>query len=293
MTNRFFSPVIAGTMKWGSWGAKFNTSAYLEMIENCIECGVTSFDHADIYGHYTVEEEFGRALSINPSLRAKIQLISKCGIRMLSPNRQGYTIKHYDTSAGHIRESVEQSLKNLETDHLDCLLLHRPDPMMNPEEICQIFNALKQEGKVLTFGVSNFSPSQTELIHNCFPLITNQVEISIIRLDPFIDGTLDYCQGNKIIPMGWSPLGGGNIFQSEEERDKRIVAVSQLLAAKYNVSPSQILLAWLLQHPSGIIPVLGTANTIRVKEAMEAASIKITREEWFMLWRASTGEEVA
>lgn len=280
-------------MKWGAWGAKFNTSQYLAMIEACMENGITTFDHADIYGHYTVEEEFGKALSEYSSIRNKIQLISKCGINMPSPNREEYTIKHYDTSPAHIRKSVEQSLKNLRTDYLDVLLLHRPDPLMDPDEVCNTFALLQKEGKVLHFGVSNFSPSQTALIHSFFPLVTNQVEISIIHLAPFTDGLLDYCQSQKIVPMGWSPLGGGNIFNSTLERDKRIVAVSQFLSIKYMVSASQILLAWLLQHPSGIIPVLGTANALRVKEAMGAISIKITREEWFMLWRASTGEEVA
>lgn len=293
MKSDIFSPVIAGTMKWGAWGAKFNEQDYLAMITHCIECGVTTFDHADIYGHYTVEEEFGNALKLDPSLRSKIQLISKCGIMMLSPNREGYTIKHYDTSAAHIRASVERSLTNMHTDYLDTLLLHRPDPLMNGEEVCEIFTALKQEGKVLHFGVSNFSVSEVDLIHSCFPLITNQIEISVIRLAPFTDGTLDQCQRARIIPMAWSPLGGGNIFNSTEERDKRIVAVAQILASKYNSSPAQILLVWLLQHPSGILPVLGTAKAHRVKEAMDSVSIKITREEWFMLWRASTGKEVA
>lgn len=288
-----FSPVVAGTMKWGSWGAKFNADDYLAMIRHCIACGVTTFDHADIYGHYSVEEEFGKALKLDTSLRSKIQLISKCGIMMLSPNRKEYTIKHYDTSAAHIRASVERSLINLYTDYLDVLLLHRPDPLMDAEEVCEIFTALKKEGKVLDFGVSNFTVSQVALIHAFFPIITNQVEISIITLEPFLDGTLDQCQKAGIIPMAWSPLGGGNIFNSTEERDKRIVAVAQILASKYNCSPSQILLTWLLQHPAKILPVLGTAKADRIKEAVDAVSLRLTREEWFMLWRASTGKEVA
>lgn len=292
-TSRNTIPLIAGTMKWGSWGAKFSTSEYLSMIHECLESGIETFDHADIYGGHTVEEEFGAALQQDPGLRNRIQLISKCGIQMLSPNRTGYSIKHYDTGREHILASVERSLQNLHTDHLNLLLIHRPDPLMDPAEIAEAFTLLKDQGKVLLFGVSNFSASQMEMINQDFKIITNQLEISIVRLQPFTDGTLDYCIINKIIPMGWSPLGGGNIFISKDERDKRIVAVAEILAERYAVTPPQVLLAWLLKHPSNIIPVLGTAKASRVKEAAEATKLNLSREEWFMLWRASTGEEVA
>lgn len=287
------SPVIAGMMKWGSWGAKFTLPQYFSMIERCIEYGVTSFDHADIYGHYTVEEEFGKALAMQPSLRDKMQLITKCGIKMLSPNRPQHKIKSYDTSKEHIILSAENSLKNLHTDFIDLLLIHRPDPLMNVTEIAEAFSTLQLQGKVLHFGVSNFTVSQTAMLHNVFPVVANQVEISILKLDAFTGGVLDQCQKEKIIPMAWAPLGGGNIFNSEKESDKRIIAVSQLLAEKYSVFPEQILLAWLLKHPAGIKPVLGTAKQERIKLAMEATKINLSREEWFMLWRASTGNEVA
>lgn len=285
-------PLVAGTMKWGTWGAKFNTNEYLSMITQCIDFGISTFDHADIYGNYTVEQEFGAALKSEPGLRSKIQLISKFGIQMLSANRGGYNIKHYDTGRKHILESVERSLANLHTDHLNLLLIHRPDPLMNPQEIAEAFTELQAKGKVLQFGVSNFSSSQMELINSSFKILTNQSEISIAKLDPFTDGTLDYCIINKIIPMAWSPLGGGNIFTSKTERNIRIVAVAEILAEKHSATPPQILLAWLLKHPSNIVPVLGTAKASRIKEASAATKINLSREEWFMLWRASTGEEV-
>lgn len=287
------SPIIAGTMKWGNWGAKFSTKEYLYMIEKCLEYNVTTFDHADIYGHYTVEEEFGKALLLDASIREKIQLITKCGIQMLSPNKPEHKIKSYNTSSQYIISSVENSLRNFNTDYIDLLLIHRPDPLMNPNEIAETFTTLKQQGKVLQFGVSNFTTSQADMIHAAFPLVANQVEISILKLDAFTDGTLDYCQKEKITPMAWAPLGGGNIFNSDEERSKRIIAVSQLLAEKYNVLPEQIMLAWLLKHPGKIKPVLGTAKHERIKLAIEATKINLLREQWFMLWRASTGEEVA
>lgn len=286
------SPVIAGTMKWGIWGSKFSTSEYLQIIEDCLGLGITTFDHADIYGHYTTEEEFGNAIADQPRLRAQMQLITKCGIRMITPNRISHKIKSYDTSKEHILASAETSLKNLNTDYIDYLLIHRPDPLMDPDEIAEAFTTLQQQGKVLNFGVSNFTPSQTELILSRFPIITNQVEISIVQLKPFLNGTLDQCIIKKLIPMAWSPLGGGNIFAEDDDRNKRIAAVTQLLAEKYSVSADQVLLAWLAKHPSGIIPVLGTSKTERIKSAVEAISIDLEREEWFMLWRASTGHEV-
>lgn len=286
------SPIIAGTMKWGIWGARFSTQQYVSMIESCLENNVTTFDHADIYGHYTVEEEFGKALLMDASLRKKMQLITKCGIKMISANRPVHTIKSYDTGKQHIINSVENSLKNFNTDYIDMLLIHRPDPLINAIQIAEVFNLLKQQGKVLHFGVSNFNPSQAEMINSYFPLTANQVEISILQLDAFTDGTLDHCQTKNIVPMAWAPLGGGNIFSSEEERSKRIIAVANLLAEKYNALPEQILLAWLLQHPAKIKPVLGTAKQQRIKPAIEAIKINLLREEWFALWRASTGKEV-
>jgi predicted oxidoreductase len=289
-----FSPVIAGTMKWGQWGSKFSTDQYQSMIEACMALGITSFDHADIYGHYTTEEEFGVALKKLASLRPQMQLVSKCGIKMVTPNRPAHLIKSYDSSRVHIILSAENSLKNLQTDYLDVLLIHRPDPLMHPDEIAEAFTQLKKAGKVIHFGVSNFTPSQTEMILSRFPIFINQIELSILHLKPFVNGVLDQCITKKIIPMAWSPLGGGDLFKpSDDERNIRVVSAAGILASKYNATPDQILLSWLLQHPSGILPVLGTAKIERIKKSMEALQIKLSREEWFMLWRASTGQEVA
>ncbi len=293
MNTTYFSPVIAGCMKWGQWGARFSTNEYLQVIEECIAMGVTTFDHADIYGHYTTEEEFGKALLQNPSLRKKMQLITKCGIRMVTPHRPEHKIKSYDTGKAHIIRSAEQSLKNFGSDYIDVLLIHRPDPLMNPGEIAEAFTLLKQQGKVLEFGVSNFTLSQFQLLHSCYPLKFHQFEISLLKLDPFTNGALDQCIAQKIIPMSWSPLGGGKLLSdSDDERGRRIMAVAEILAEKYNSTSDQILFAWLYKHPSGIIPVTGTIKTKRIKAALAAKSIEITREEWFMLWRASTGAEV-
>lgn len=290
-----FSKIIAGTMKWGAWGSKFDVVTYERMIKDCLSMGVTTFDHADIYGDYTTEEEFGKVLKQQTGLRKQMQIISKCGIRKVSVNRPQNIIKSYNTSYKYILESVETTLENLGTDYIDCLLIHRPDPLLDADEVAKAFTILKEQGKVLHLGVSNFKRWQVDLLNSRFKLEVNQVECSLLHLDPFVDGTLDQCQQHKIIPMAWSPLGGGNIFslEDDDERNKRIIAVASILAQKYNSLADIILFSWLLTHPSGIHPVLGTSKSDRIRNAVAATEIKLEREEWFMLWRASTGKEVA
>jgi predicted oxidoreductase len=294
MSNKLkLSPVIAGCMKWGTWGAGFSTNQYLQLIEDCLENNITSFDHADIYGDYTVEEEFGKALNLAPSLRNRIQIITKCGIQKLTTNRPGYKIKSYDTGKDHIIQSAERSIKNFHTDYLDALLIHRPDPLMHPDEIAEAFTRLKNQGKVLHFGVSNFNPSQVDMMITGFTVECNQIEVSVLKLDAFHNGQLDHCIRHQIRPMAWSPIGGGKLQDdTDDERNKRILAVLEVLAEKYKASTDQILLAFLFRHPSGIIPVMGTTKIERLVSAYKAAALQIEREEWFMLWRASTGHDV-
>ncbi|HET9746017.1 MAG TPA: aldo/keto reductase [Chitinophagaceae bacterium] len=287
------SPVIAGCMKWGQWGANYSTTQYLQLIEECIANKITSFDHADIYGDYTVEEEFGATLKQKPHLREQMQLITKCGIRRFTPNRPGHKIHSYDTSRKHIISSAERSLKNLNTDFIDLLLIHRPDPLMDPHEIAEAFGQLKKDGKALHFGVSNFTPSQMEMMAKVWQVEFNQLEVSVIHLDPFHDGSLDKCIEHVIRPMSWGPLGSGKLHSDEpDERSHRILAVAKILAGKYKATVDQVLLAFVFKHPSKIIPVIGSTKIERLKSAYEAAEINIEREEWFMLWRASKGHEV-
>jgi predicted oxidoreductase len=287
------SPIVAGCMKWGQWGASFNTAAYKNMIMACADNNITSFDHADIYGDYTTEEEFGAALKELPSLRQSIQLITKCGIKMPVAKRPSFAIKSYNTSKAYIIECAERSLKNLHTDYLDVFLIHRPDPLMNPAEIAEAFTALKKQGKVLHFGVSNFTPSQVSMVHQFFPVEINQIEISLSCMDPFHNGQLDQCIQDKIIPMAWSPLGGGHLLtDAANEKSKRISAAAAVVSSKYNTSPENILLAFLHRHPSGIIPVAGTSKIERLQSAIQAAAIRLEAEDWFMLWEASAGKQV-
>ncbi|MGZ5253917.1 MAG: aldo/keto reductase, partial [Flavitalea sp.] len=168
-STNIFSPLIAGTIKWGFWGARFSTVQYQEIIDHCISLGINTFDHADIYGDYTTEEDFGKVLIQNSSLRSKIKIISKCGIKLVSENRPDHKIKSYNTSFRHIINSAEKSLSNFNTDYLDALLIHRPDPLLDVDEVAEAFTRLRNAGKVLLFGVSNFNASQLNLLNSRFP----------------------------------------------------------------------------------------------------------------------------
>lgn len=284
---------IAGCMRWGKWGAGFSTKEYRQLIDACLENGIRSFDHADIYGDYTTEAEFGEALKEMPSLRSELRIISKCGIQMVTPNRSAHEIKSYNTSAAHIISSVDQSLRNFGTDHLDLLLIHRPDPLLHPVEVASAIDHLKQQGKVLQFGVSNFLPHQVDMLMNYTSVEYNQTEISILQLAAFLNGTLENCIKHKIIPMAWAPLGGGAFDDDTHPRFRSIMGAATLLASKYECGVNEILITWLHTHPSGILPVIGTTKIERLIQAKNAASIQMEREDWFKLWIASTGEDVA
>ena len=284
---------VAGCMRWGKWGAEFSTAAYRAMIEACLQHGISSFDHADIYGDYTTEAEFGDALKENPSLRQHMKLISKCGIQMMGPNRLQHTIKSYNTSKEYIIASVERSLQNFGTDYLDVLLIHRPDPLLDPVEVAGTVEQLKQQGKILAFGVSNFLPHQVDMLTKHISIEYNQVEISIIQLDAFSNGILENCIAHTITPMAWAPLGGGLFTDDSHPRFRSIVSVATELAEKYLTGLNEILLAWLHTHPSGILTVIGTTKIERLLQAKIAASIRLEREDWFRLLAASTGEDVA
>ncbi|MEO1449140.1 MAG: aldo/keto reductase, partial [Bacteroidota bacterium] len=212
----------------------------------------------------------------------------------VSDNRPQYTHKSYDTSREHIIRSVENSLQALHTDFLDLLLIHRPSPLMDPSEIADAFATLRQQGKVRYFGVSNFTPSQFDMLSTYTELVTNQIQASVLYRDPMLDGTLDHSLAMGYRPMAWSPLGSGRIFTDLEAEDvQRVRAVAAELAPKYgDAGLDQLLLAWLQRHPAGILPVLGTARPERVRDAVAAEQIELSRADWFKLWEAAAGEEV-
>ena len=292
-----FSKIIAGTMNWGVWGKNLCINEMEKTISYCIDLGITTFDHADIYGGYTTEESFGNALSKSNVKREQIQLISKCGICYSTDNTNQYTsykknykLKHYNYDEDYIIQSVENSLKNLKTEYLDVLLLHRPSPLMNFELIGETLQTMKRQGKIKFYGVSNFSSSQMALANSSFDIATNQIEFSLTQHKALFDGSLDYIQQKNIIPMAWSPLG--SYFSEKNEQNKRIEKTLRLLTLKYNATPDQIILSWILKHPANIHPVVGTTHTDRLKKSVEAVKITLETEDWFELLVASQGHNV-
>ena len=287
-----FSRIVAGIMRLREWD--MDTSALVNFIYQCLDLGITTFDHADIYGSYRVEELFGKALAAEPSLRDRIELVTKCGIQLLSPNRPDTRVKHYDTSREHIIASAERSLRNFRTDVVDLLLIHRPDPLMDADEVAAALGELRAAGKIRHAGVSNFTPRQFELLQSRldFPLVTNQIELSVLHLDPLHDGTLDQLQQWRVPPMAWSPVAGGRLFDPANERARRVRGALAAVGQELGASVDQVALAWLLRHPARVLPVMGTGKIERLREAAAAENVMLDRQQWFAIWEASAGHEV-
>lgn len=276
-------------MTWGIWGKKFSKTQMIDFMHHCIANHVTTFDHADIYGAYTTETDFGKAFSESGIPRESIQLITKCGIQLKCENRENI-VKHYNYAKDYIIWSVENSLKNLQTEYLDLLLLHRPSPLMHPMEIAEAVSILKQQGKIKDFGVSNFTGSQLELISKYVEVSVNQIEFSLTQHSAMYDGTLDQMILKNCLPMSWSPLG--NVFKHPTEQTIRIINQLGQFMDKYNATEDQLLLAWTMKHPSNIHPVIGTTSKQRIVDAVKAVDISLTLEDWFLMLAASQGHEV-
>lgn len=284
------SEIVIGCMSWGKWGKQLSTKAQIEMIQFCVKNGNTTFDHADIYGDYTTEAEFGKALLESGVSRKKIQLVSKCGIQ-LKDGIRNHKIKHYNYTKEYIIKSVNQSLLHLKTDYLDTFLLHRPSPLMQAEEIAEAILELKECKKIINFGVSNFTPTQIDLLADKMSVQTNQIEFSLTQNLAMNNGSLDQMLQKNIQPMCWSPLG--SVFRKENQQSKRILNVLQKLKKKYLVSEDVLLLSWILKHPAKISPVIGTTNKDRILNANKALTVDLDLEDWFELLEASTGIETA
>lgn len=285
------SPIVAGAWRMGEWG--MNVEQRVRWIEQCLDLGITSFDHADIYGGYIVETLFGEALAAKPSLRSRMQLVTKCGIKLVSERRPGHAIKSYDTSRAHVLASVDESLRAMHTDHIDLLLIHRPDALMDPDELAETFQVLRNAGKVLHFGVSNHTPSQLALLNSRIGLATNQIELSPLHFNPLNDGTLDQCLDLGIRPMIWSPLAGGRLFKADNEQAQRVRNALDVLARQHQVSVSTVAYAWILRHPSRPVPITGSQRLEALQEAIAALSLRLSAEDWYRVWEASEGCAVA
>lgn len=285
-----FSRVVLGLWRLADWS--MSPQQRLAFLEQALDLGITTIDQADIYGNYQSEALLGEALALAPQLRQRLQLVTKCGIKLVSSHRPAHQIQHYDTSRAHIIASAENSLRSMGIDEIDLLLIHRPDPLMDADEIAEAFQILQQTGKVRHFGVSNFSPAQFELLAARFPLVTNQIELSLLHMTPLHDGSLDQCQRLRIAPMIWSALAGGRLMNDTSERGLRVRQALEVVASELDVAPGSVALAWILQHPAKPLVLTGSGRIAALREAVAATGITLSREQWFALWCASSGHSV-
>ncbi|MHC6529619.1 aldo/keto reductase [Vibrio proteolyticus] len=288
-----FSELVQGYWRLAEWG--MTPQQRLTFLKQHIELGITTVDHADIYGNYQCEQLFGEALQLNQVVREQIQIVTKCDIKLCSDQFPQRRINHYDTSASHIYESVNNSLQRLGVDEIDVLLIHRPDVLMNADEVAEAFTELHKVGKVKHFGVSNFSPRQFELLQSRVSkaLVTNQVEINPLNFEVAHDGTLDQMQTLRTRPMAWSCLGGGSIFSGETEQSARVRAELEAIREEVGAkSIDQVIYAWVRRLPSNPLPIIGSGKIERVESAVAALDIELTREQWFRVWVASKGHGV-
>jgi predicted oxidoreductase len=260
-------------------------------IEICLEQGITSFDQADIYGGYSAEAIMGAALKTAPGLRDKMEIVTKCGIVAPAGRYADRRVKHYDTSRAHIVASVEHSLRDMATDRIDLLLIHRPDPLMDHHETGAALDEVVASGKVRAVGVSNFRPWDWTLLQSAMKtrLVTNQIEMSLVAHTSFTNGNLAFLQERGIAPMAWSPLGGGTLFANSSSKLRDMLAG---IGAAQGVDTAAVAVAWLLKHPARILPVLGTNTLSRIAAIGDAAKVTLDRQSWFELYEQALGHEV-
>ncbi|ELY6228488.1 aldo/keto reductase family oxidoreductase [Cronobacter malonaticus] len=284
-----FSRLVMGYWRLMEWN--YSARELVGFIEQHLDLGITTVDHADIYGNYQCEAAFGEVLRLAPHLRDKMEIVTKCGIATTAKPENA--IGHYITDRGHIVQSAENSLRHLHTDVLDLLLIHRPDPLMDADEIAEAFLDLHKSGKVRHFGVSNFTPAQFSLLQSRLPftLATNQVEISPLHQPLLLDGTLDLLQQLRIRPMAWSCLGGGRLFSDESFGPLR-AELQQVAEETGAQTIEQVVYAWVMRLPSRPLPIIGSGKIERVQSAVGALSLEMSRQQWFRIRKAALGYDV-
>lgn len=286
-----FSQIVLGLWRLSTW--QMSVAERVQFLNEALALGITTIDQADIYGDYTCEGLLGEAFAYAPELRRQFQIVTKCGIQFPSGNRPAQRSHIYNTSKAHIIASAEQSLRAMKVEVLDLLLIHRPDPLMQANEVAEAFLHLQSAGKVRHFGVSNFSPSQFSLLHSYFPLVTNQVECSLMQMQALENGCLDQCQSVGVKPMFWSALAGGALLNSNSEQACRLRVSLEAIAEINGVSATVIALAWLLRLPVQPLILTGSSRISVLREAVVATQCVLSRDQWFDLWRAATGVDIA
>ena len=287
------SRLVHGYWRAHEWG--LDAQGYVRLIEEVLAAGIDTFDHAACYGGFINEGQFGAALKLDNSLRRRMTLVSKCGISFPNQTLPEMNSKYYDNSAAHIIWSAERSIRELGCEYLDILLLHRPSPCLNPHEAAAAFDNLRQRGLVRHFGVSNYSAAKFNMLQSYLnqPLVTNQIEISPLHLAPFEDGSLDDLLEKRIKPMAWSPLAGGALFDGSDARSRRVAeALLQAGEAYGETRLDTLAYAWLLNHPAGIVPVIGSGRMERIRNAVAALDIRFDDEAWIRVYAASLGHDV-
>jgi predicted oxidoreductase len=286
-----FSRIVYGMWRLGD-DADTSPGHVEAKVEACLEQGITTMDQADIYGAYGAEALLGAAFRASPGLRDRVELVTKFDIVAPIGRNSDARVKHYDTTAPYLRQAVETSLTDMATDRIDLLLVHRPDPLMDHEETGRALDDMVASGKVRAVGVSNFRPWDWELLQSAMstPLVTNQIELSVMHLDPFTNGDLAFHQRHGHPVMAWSPLAGGRLFGAEGTRVREVLT---RLGIERGVDPADVAVAFLLRHPAKILPVMGTNSLDRIRRLAVAAGVELTREDWFEIYTAGLGREVA
>lgn len=282
------SKIIQGCMTYGKWGKQLTTQHIAQRIEANLENGITTFDHADIYGDYTTEADFGKGWKASKINRSEIQIISKCGLQLPSQER-GNHLKHYQYDADYILAQAKQSISNLQCDYLDVFLLHRPSPLMQKDEIAKAVDLLKREGLIKTFGVSNFTLAQIDDLSTSVEILYNQIQISLTHLEALENDHLYGLSQRQIQPMAWQPLG--ELLQLKSDHQLKICLSD--LSSKYNLTEAQLAIAFLKKLPFGILPVIGTTSIERARSSIKASQVNLELQDWFKLYEASRGYEVA
>ena len=285
-----FSRIIHGQMRIWDWN--MNSQELLKFTEQIMELGIDTFDNADIYGNYTCEDLVGQALALKPGLREQMTIVTKCGINIKSNKFPEKKIQYYDYRSEYIIQEAENSLKNLRTDYIDVLLLHRPSDILNPEEVAKAFGQLRKQGKVRYFGVSNFIAHDVSMLQSYLDdkLVTNQIEISPYRINHFENGDLNYCLEKRIKPMAYCPMADGRLVTPTDEKSERIVKVLKEVAEELNVDGTdKVIYSWLFMHPSQIMPINGSGKIDRIRRTVEAMNVKMSVEQWSRIYVASRG----
>ena len=290
-----FSHLVYGTWRILDDASASTPQEINRRLNVCVEQGMTTIDTAEIYGLYEVEEALGKALALSPGLRDKLEIVTKAGIYVPCSYHPDRHTAHYNATAARLVKSAEKSLRFLGTDHVELFLVHRPDWLTSADDTAAGLNQLVRQGKIRSAGVSNYNVAQFDLLNSRMeqPLATNQLEFHLLHMDPIFDGTFDQCQKERVLPMAWSPLAGGRLFDPANEAGQRLKKAVLVIGERYNnATLEQLAYAWIMAHPSQPVPVIGTNKVERIISAAQSAAIKLERQDWYALWEAAQGRKI-